>query len=122
MTPSSVSFSTSHFWRSPLGSDDADHELERQLAVDFAPFDDSQLRRRRGRSFRRSRASNSAPLPSKSVTRSPDRGPHHVQQVMRLRAVERDALGGDRLRGKEAVGHGEKLVSYQLVSCQPDSC
>ena len=98
-----------------FGERDADDERERQLAVDLAAFDDSQLGIGATQRFDDRVELGAAVVEERDVVA--DRGPHHVQQVMGFGAVEHDAAGGDRVRREEAVGHGEELsarVGYRL--------
>ena len=94
MTPSSVSFSTSHFWRSPFGSATPDYELERQLAIHVAAFDDSHHGIRARNALHDARELGAGVVEERHFCA--DGGAHHVQQVVRFGAIERDSVGGDR--------------------------
>ena len=44
---------------------------------------------------------------------------HHMQEMVRFGAIERDAAGGDGFGGEEAVGHAWSC-RLSAVSCQPE--
>ncbi len=102
--PSSTTFSTSHFCRSPLGS-----ATPKVTAIGDFPVDLLAAANCQFYAVAADLLDQGVELPARTVKKRdarPRPGTHHVQQMMGLRANQDDAVGHDRRLNEVAIGHG----------------